>query len=264
MLRYFHAIHIRLFFTLCMLFLVFCTCCTHVYAVPDDKQPAVSEVSEKWVDLQAKVPAAFKGSVSVLLQQDSTGELYTLTCYPINHYSNSMLLPAGKYTVMQTFTSEDAFLYDTFLDTESFDLQSSIDLVVTVTENPEGKAFLTELQTKPEATKTPADNKLGSDTEHSAADPSAGEEGIDEALPDSQPVPDAETEQSASSSADKDKSSSSAEQSEDSHLSEENAEEDADRPWPQLLKSILSFLVAVTLLAAVFFGVFYAYHRDSD
>lgn len=264
MLRYYHAIHIRLLLTLCMMFLVFGTCCSSAYAVPDDELPVVSEVSEKWVDLQAKVPAAFKGSVSVLLQQDSTGELYTLTYYPINAYTNSMLLPTGKYSVMQTFTSEDAFLYDTFLDTESFNLQSSIDLVVTVTENPEGTVFLTELQTKAEEQTNTADNSLDLDTEHTAADPGVEEEGTAETLSDTQPVPGTETEQSAVSSEEKDEPSSSSGQSEDPHSDDEKAEEDEDRPWPQLLKSILSFLVAVTILAAVFFGVFYAYHRDSD
>ena len=63
MLRLFYAYKDRLLLACCMVFFLICTCCSYVYAAPGDQAPAIPELSEKWVDLQAKVPTGFNGSV---------------------------------------------------------------------------------------------------------------------------------------------------------------------------------------------------------
>jgi len=241
-------------FSLALFLLI--ACCFPVYAAPADTEATADVPSTKWVDLQAYVPADFKGSVSVLLQSDETSELYTVTSYPINDYLNSIQLPVGKYTVMQVFTSEDSFLYDAFLETESFDLQSSIQLDVTVSHNPEGAAFLNDLE---------AQAKTGphqEDTVESTAEPAPEAPTTDisvthepsdntSSTTDSTAI-DTEAEDEISTTTDETEASPSA----------ENAEQES--VLFRFIKSALSFLCAVLIFAVVFFGVYLLYHRANE
>jgi len=259
MLRYFHSIHVRAMCICSIVLLAFFICCSQVYAAPGESIPATQESSEKWVDLQAHVPEDFDGTVSVLLQQDITGDLFTLTSYPINNYLNSIQLPTGTYTVMQTFTSEDAFLYDTFIETETFDLQSSMKLDVTVTANPEGTAFLNNLQAKQETEK-----KIEEDTPELKSPES--EAPVNTEVSDPAPSQEASTPESDNNreelaSPDSKDPMHTDDQSKDAPSSETDADEGILVPF---LKSALGFLCAVAIFAIIFFGVFHLYHRTTD
>lgn len=89
-----------------------------VYADPDNTE----EASGGWIEAVCTVvPEGFEGSVSVMVSEAETDEVYTIDCLKANNFVGRKKLPYGKYFVDRIYTS-DTFYYEGFTDLFSFEL----------------------------------------------------------------------------------------------------------------------------------------------
>lgn len=122
-----------------------------------------------YINLVAEVPEGFRGSVSVMLRNEETGEMYTITVFRVTSYSSdSELLPYGKYSVERAFTSENSLAYEAFVDEDSIDLTSNYTLHAKVVYNEAGQAYI---DGNSDVDKRPSDNTAGTDTSTGALEP---------------------------------------------------------------------------------------------
>lgn len=122
-----------------------------------------------YINLVAEVPEGFRGSVSVMLRNEETGEMYTITVFRVTSYSSdSELLPYGKYSVEQVYTSENSLAYEAFVDEDTIDLTSNYTLHAKVVHNEAGQAYI---DGNSDVDKTPSDNTAGTDTSTGALEP---------------------------------------------------------------------------------------------
>lgn len=122
-----------------------------------------------YINLVAEVPEGFRGSVSVLLRNEETGEMYTITVFRVTSYSSdSELLPYGKYSVERAFTSENSLAYEAFVDEDSIDLTSNYTLHAKVVHNEAGQAYI---DGNSDVDKRSSDNTAGTDTSTGALEP---------------------------------------------------------------------------------------------
>lgn len=104
-----------LFMTLALLIL---SSTAPVYADPDKKEDA----SGGWIEAVCTVvPEGFEGSVSVMVSEAESDEVYTIDCLKANNFVGRKKLPYGKYFVDRIYTS-DTFYYEGFTDLFSFEL----------------------------------------------------------------------------------------------------------------------------------------------
>ena len=122
-----------------------------------------------YINLVAEVPEGFRGSVSVMLRNEETGEMYTITVFRVTSYSSdSELLPYGKYSVERAFTSENSLAYEAFVDVDSIDLTSNYTLHAKVVHNEAGQAYI---DGNSDVDKRSTDNPAGTDTSTGALEP---------------------------------------------------------------------------------------------
>lgn len=122
-----------------------------------------------YINLVAEVPEGFRGSVSVMLRNEDTGEMHTITVFRVTSYSSdSELLPYGKYSVERAFTSENSLAYEAFVDEDSIDLTSNYTLHAKVVHNEAGQAYI---DGNSDVDKRPSDNTAGTDTSTGALEP---------------------------------------------------------------------------------------------
>lgn len=122
-----------------------------------------------YINLVAEVPEGFRGSVSVMLRNEETGEMYTITVFRVTSYSSdSELLPYGKYSVERAFTSENSLAYEAFVDEDSIDLTSNYTLHAKVVYNEAGQAYI---DGNSDVDKRSSDNTAGTDTSTGALEP---------------------------------------------------------------------------------------------
>lgn len=122
-----------------------------------------------YINLVAEVPEGFRGSVSVMLRNEETGEMYTITVFRVTSYSSdSELLPYGKYSVERAFTSENSLAYEAFVDEDSIDLTSNYTLHAKVVHNEAGQAYI---DGNSDVDKRSSDNTAGTDTSTGALEP---------------------------------------------------------------------------------------------
>lgn len=122
-----------------------------------------------YINLVAEVPEGFRGSVSVMLRNEETGEMYTITVFRVTSYSSdSELLPYGKYSVERAFTSENSLAYEAFVDEDSIDLTSNYTLHAKVVHNEAGQAYI---DGNSDVDKRPSDITAGTDTSTGALEP---------------------------------------------------------------------------------------------
>lgn len=122
-----------------------------------------------YINLVAEVPEGFRGSVSVMLRNEETGEMYTITVFRVTSYSSdSELLPYGKYSVERAFTSENSLAYEAFVDEDSIDLTSNYTLHAKVVHNEAGQAYI---DGNYDVDKRSSDNTAGTDTSTGALEP---------------------------------------------------------------------------------------------
>lgn len=89
-----------------------------VYADPDKKEAEAGG----WIEaVCTAVPEDFEGSVSVMVSDVETDEVYTIDCLKANGFVGRKKLPYGKYFVDRIYTS-DTFYYEGFTDLYSFEL----------------------------------------------------------------------------------------------------------------------------------------------
>ena len=131
------------------LFFLFTPC---ALAAPTDTPDASSEPpgadtflddpEGAYVELVAEVPEGFRGSVSVMLKNEESGEMYTITSFRVNFYSNSLMLPYGEYSIEDVFTSEDSMIYEAFIEEDCIKLDSNYTLHAKVLHNETGAAYV--------------------------------------------------------------------------------------------------------------------------
>lgn len=122
-----------------------------------------------YINLVAEVPEGFRGSVSVMLRNEETGEMYTITVFRVTSYSSdSELLPYGKYSVERAFTSENSLAYEAFVDEDTIDLTSNYTLHAKVVHNEAGQAYI---DGNSDVDKRPSDNTAGTDTSTGSLEP---------------------------------------------------------------------------------------------
>ena len=122
-----------------------------------------------YINLVAEVPEGFRGSVSVMLRNEETGEMYTITVFRVTSYSSdSELLPYGKYSVERAFTSENSLAYEAFVDEDTIDLTSNYTLHAKVVYNEAGQAYI---DGNSDVDKRSSDNTAGTDTSTGALEP---------------------------------------------------------------------------------------------
>lgn len=122
-----------------------------------------------YINLVAEVPEGFRGSVSVILRNEDTGEMHTITVFRVTSYSSdSELLPYGKYSVERAFTSENSLAYEAFVDEDSIDLTSNYTLHAKVVHNEAGQAYI---DGNSDVDKRSSDNTAGTDTSTGALEP---------------------------------------------------------------------------------------------
>lgn len=122
-----------------------------------------------YINLVAEVPEGFRGSVSVMLRNEETGEMHTITVFRVTSYSSdSELLPYGKYSVERAFTSENSLAYEAFVDEDSIDLTSNYTLHAKVVHNEAGQAYI---DGNSDVDKRSSDNTAGTDTSTGALEP---------------------------------------------------------------------------------------------
>lgn len=122
-----------------------------------------------YINLVAEVPEGFRGSVSVMLRNEDTGEMHTITVFRVTSYSSdSELLPYGKYSVERAFTSENSLAYEAFVDEDSIDLTSNYTLHAKVVHNEAGQAYI---DGNSDVDKRSSDNTAGTDTSTGALEP---------------------------------------------------------------------------------------------
>lgn len=122
-----------------------------------------------YINLVAEVPEGFRGSVSVMLRNEETGEMYTITVFRVTSYSSdSELLPYGKYSVERAFTSENSLAYEAFVDEDTIDLTSNYTLHAKVVHNEAGQAYI---DGNSDVDKRSSDNTAGTDTSTGALEP---------------------------------------------------------------------------------------------
>lgn len=122
-----------------------------------------------YINLVAEVPEGFRGSVSVMLRNEETGEMYTITVFRVTSYSSdSELLPYGKYSVERAFTSENSLAYEAFVDEDTIDLTSNYTLHAKVVHNEAGQAYI---DGNSDVDKRPSDNTAGTDTSTGVLEP---------------------------------------------------------------------------------------------
>lgn len=122
-----------------------------------------------YINLVAEVPEGFRGSVSVMLRNEETGEMYTITVFRVTSYSSdSELLPYGKYSVERAFTSENSLAYEAFVDEDTIDLTSNYTLHAKVVHNEAGQAYI---DGNSDVDKRPSDITAGTDTSTGALEP---------------------------------------------------------------------------------------------
>lgn len=122
-----------------------------------------------YINLVAEVPEGFRGSVSVMLRNEETGEMYTITVFRVTSYSSdSELLPYGKYNVERAFTSENSLAYEAFVDEDTIDLTSNYTLHAKVVHNEAGQAYI---DGNSDVDKRPSDNTAGTDTSTGVLEP---------------------------------------------------------------------------------------------
>lgn len=122
-----------------------------------------------YINLVAEVPEGFRGSVSVMLRNEETGEMYTITVFRVTSYSSdSELLPYGKYSVERAFTSENSLAYEAFVDEDSIDLTSNYTLHAKVVHNEAGQAYI---DGNSDVDKRSSDNTAGTDTSTGVLEP---------------------------------------------------------------------------------------------
>lgn len=122
-----------------------------------------------YINLVAEVPEGFRGSVSVMLRNEETGEMYTITVFRVTSYSSdSELLPYGKYSVERAFTSENSLAYEAFVDEDTIDLTSNYTLHAKVVHNEAGQAYI---DGNSDVDKRPSYNTAGTDTSTGALEP---------------------------------------------------------------------------------------------
>lgn len=122
-----------------------------------------------YINLVAEVPEGFRGSVSVMLRNEETGEMYTITVFRVTSYSSdSELLPYGKYSVELAFTSENSLAYEAFVDEDTIDLTSNYTLHAKVVHNEAGQAYI---DGNSDVDKRPSDNTAGTDISTGALEP---------------------------------------------------------------------------------------------
>lgn len=109
---------------------------------PPSADTFIDDPDGAYVELVVEVPDGFRGSVSVMLQNKETGEMYTITAFRVNFYSNSKLLPYGEYSVEEVYTSEDNMTYEAFIEEDSFTLSSNYTLHAKVLHNETGAAYV--------------------------------------------------------------------------------------------------------------------------
>ena len=122
-----------------------------------------------YINLVAEVPEGFRGSVSVMLRNEETGEMYTITVFRVTSYSSdSELLPYGKYSVERAFTSENSLAYEAFVDEDTIDLTSNYTLHAKVVHNEAGQAYI---DGNSDVDKRPSDNTAGTGTSTGVLEP---------------------------------------------------------------------------------------------
>lgn len=109
---------------------------------PPSADTFIDDPDGAYVELVVEVPDGFRGSVSVMLQNKETGEMYTITAFRVNFYSNSKLLPYGEYSVEEVYTSEDNMTYEAFIEEDGFNLNSNYTLHAKVLHNENGAAYV--------------------------------------------------------------------------------------------------------------------------
>lgn len=93
-----------------------------VYANPDNNDAEAGG----WIEAVCTVvPEGFEGSVSVMVSDIETDEVYTIDCLKANGFLGRMKLPYGKYFVDRIYTS-DTFYYEGFTDLYSFELNKEM------------------------------------------------------------------------------------------------------------------------------------------
>lgn len=152
MYKFFNSRPLRLFSAFLLVLVLLLSLTSNAFADPVDAEGAESNspASEKFIDdpdgafveLKVEIPDGFRGSVSAMLKNKETGEMYTITAYRVNFYSNSMHLPYGEYSVEQVYTSEDNMTYEAFIDEDGFDLSSNYTLHARVLHNETGAAYV--------------------------------------------------------------------------------------------------------------------------
>lgn len=124
-----------------------------------------------YINLVAEVPEGFRGSVSVMLRNEDTDEMHTITVFRVTSYSSdSDLLPYGKYSVEQVFTSESSLAYEAFVDEDTIDLTSNYTLHAKVVHNEAGQAYI---DGNSDVDKRPSDITAGTDTSSQPTDTGA-------------------------------------------------------------------------------------------
>lgn len=152
MYKFFNYRPLRLFSAFLLVLVLLLSLTSNAFADPVDAEGAESNspTSEKFIDdpdgafveLKVEIPDGFRGSVSAMLKNKETGEMYTITAYRVNFYSNSMHLPYGEYSVEQVYTSEDNMTYEAFIDEDGFDLSTNYTLHARVLHNETGAAYV--------------------------------------------------------------------------------------------------------------------------
>ena len=152
MCKTFNSKPLRLLSAFLLVLVLLLSLTSNAFADPVDAEGAESNTpgSEKFIDdpdgafveLKVEVPDGFRGSVSAMLKNKETGEMYTITAYRVNFYSNSMRLPYGEYSVEQVYTSENSMTYEAFIDEDGFDLSSNYTLHARVLHNETGAAYV--------------------------------------------------------------------------------------------------------------------------
>ena len=72
-----------------------------VYAEPSEGDPV------GWIEVQCSVPDDFHDSITVVISEDATGEIYSVDCREINGYIGRAELPVGTYTIFQVDAAQD-------------------------------------------------------------------------------------------------------------------------------------------------------------
>lgn len=138
-------------------------------ALPIVDETFMDDPHGAYINLVAEVPEGFRGSVSVMLRNEETGEMYTITVFRVTSYSSdSELLPYGKYSVERAFTSESSLAYEAFVDEDTIDLTSNYTLHAKVVHNEAGQAYI---DGNSDVDKRPSDITAGTDTSTGALEP---------------------------------------------------------------------------------------------